>query len=50
MKFLLSKGNDMKEVPPSLLLVGDDRAVNRAKMLLEIHFKHQKTIQTFHKI
>ena len=33
----------------ALLLLGEERSVNRAKMLLEIHFKHQKSIQQFHK-
>jgi hypothetical protein len=33
---------------PVVVLLGDARATHRAKLLMEVHFKHQKEIQRFH--
>lgn len=33
---------------PSVTLVGSQRDLHRAKLLLDVHVKHQKDIQSFH--
>jgi len=39
---------DSSSKAPCVVLLGDARATHRAKLLMEVHFKHQKEIQRFH--
>jgi hypothetical protein len=39
---------DSSGAAPVVVVLGETRAAHRAKLLMEVHFKHQKEIQRFH--
>jgi hypothetical protein len=39
---------DSSRATPVVVLLGDAKQTHRARLLLEVHFKHQKEIQRFH--